>query len=63
MALLMAATVLGSSVFVMFLFVFPCFLFLNQDQFYELLNIQQNTPQNLLPDFDYSDVLLDIVVV
>ncbi len=21
-----------------------------------------NTPQNLLPDFDYSDVLLDIVV-
>ncbi len=28
----------------------------------ELLNIRQNTPQNLLPDFDYSDVLLDIVV-
>ncbi len=28
----------------------------------ELLNIWQNTPQNLLPDFDYSDVLLDIVV-
>ncbi len=27
-----------------------------------MLNIQQNTPQNLLPDFDYSDVLLDIVV-
>ncbi len=28
----------------------------------ELHNIQQNTPQNLLLDFDYSDVLLDIVV-
>ncbi len=28
----------------------------------ELLNIRQNTPQNLLLDFDYSDVLLDIVV-
>ncbi len=28
----------------------------------DLLNIRQNTPQNLLPDFDYSDVLLDIVV-
>ncbi len=28
----------------------------------ELLNIRQNTPQNLLPDFDYSDVLLNVVV-
>ncbi len=28
----------------------------------ELLNIWQNTPQNRLPDFDYSDLLLDIVV-
>ncbi|KAI2653902.1 putative RNA-directed DNA polymerase from transposon BS [Labeo rohita] len=28
----------------------------------ELLNIRQNTPQNLLPVFDYSDVLLNIVV-
>ncbi len=27
-----------------------------------LLNIRQNTPQNLLPDFDYSDVLLNVVV-
>ncbi len=25
----------------------------------ELLNIRQNTPQNLLPVFDYSDVLLN----
>ncbi len=43
---------------------FSCFLFLKHGQFYqdELLNIRQNTPQNLLPDFDYSDVLLDIVV-
>ncbi len=28
----------------------------------DLLNTRQNTPQNLLPVFDYSDVLLDIVV-
>ncbi len=60
----MAATVLCSSVCVTFLFVFPVFCFLNTISFTrdELLNIQQNTPQNLLPDFDYSDVLLDIVV-
>ncbi len=43
---------------------FSCFLFLKHDQFTrdELLNIRQNTPQNLLPDFDYSDALLDIIV-
>ncbi len=60
----MAATVLCSSVFVQFLFVFPVFCFSNTISFTrdELLNIRQNTPQNLLPDFDYSDVLLDIVV-
>ncbi len=28
----------------------------------ELLNIRQNTPQNLLPGFDYLDILLDTVV-
>ncbi len=28
----------------------------------ELLNIQQKTPQNLQPGFDYLDVLLNIVV-
>ncbi len=28
----------------------------------ELLYIRQNTPQNILTDFDYSDVLLEIVV-
>ncbi len=60
----MAATVLCSSVFVLFLFVFPVFCFSNTISFTrdELLNIRQNTPQNLLPDFDYSDILLDIVV-
>ncbi len=60
----MAATVLSSSVCVLFLFVFPVFCFSNTISFTrdELLNIRQNTPQNLLPDFDYLDVLLDIVV-
>ncbi|KAL0199177.1 hypothetical protein M9458_007717, partial [Cirrhinus mrigala] len=28
----------------------------------ELLNLRQYTPQNLLPDFNYSDVLLKVVV-
>ncbi len=64
MAPQMAATVLCSSVFVLFLLVFPVFCFSNMISFTrdELLNIRQNTPQNILPDFDYSDVLLDIVV-
>ncbi len=64
MAPQMAATVLCFSVCVMFLFVFPVFCFSNTISFTrdELLNIRQNTPQNILPDFDYSDVLLDIVV-
>ncbi len=64
MAPQMAATVLCSSVFILFLFVFPVFCFSKTISFTrdELLNIRQNTPQNLLPDFDYSDVLLDIVV-
>ncbi len=58
MAPQMAATVLCSSVFVLFLFVFPVFCFSNTISFTrdDLLNIRQNTPQNLLPDFDYSDV-------
>ncbi len=46
---------------VLFLFVF-CFsntISFTRD---ELLNIRQNTPQNLLPDFDYLDALLDIIV-
>ncbi len=60
----MAATVLCSPVFVLFLFVFPVFCFSNTISFTrdELLNIRQNTPQNILPDFDYSDALLDIIV-
>ncbi len=64
MALHMAATVVSSPVFVLFLLVFPVFCFSNMISFTrdELLNIWQNTPQNLLPDFDYSDVFLDIVV-
>ncbi len=64
MAPQIAATVLCSSVFILFLFVFPVFCFSKMISFTrdELLNIRQNTPQNLLPDFDYSDVLLDIVV-
>ncbi len=64
MAPQMAATVLCFSVCVMFLFVFPVFCFSNTISFTrdELLNIRQNTPQNILLDFDYSDVLLDIVV-
>ncbi len=64
MALLVAATVLGSSVFVMFLFVFPVFCFSNKISFTrdELLNIRQNIPQYLIPDFDYSVILLDIAV-
>ncbi len=64
MALHMAATVLSSSVFVLFWLVFPVFCFSNTISFTrdELLNIQQNTEQNLFLDFDYSDVLLDIVV-
>ncbi len=55
MAPQMAATVLCSSVFVLFLFVFPVFCFSNTISFTrdELLNIRQNTPQHLLPDFDY----------
>ncbi len=64
MAPQMAATVLCSSVFVLFLFVFPVFCFSNTISFTrdELLNIRQNTPHNLFLDFDYSNVLLDIVV-
>ena len=59
-----AASVLGSPVFVLFLFVFPVFCLTNTISFTreELLNIRQNTPQDLLPDFNYSDVLLNVVV-
>ncbi len=64
MAPQMAATVLCSPVFVLFCLFFLFFCFSNTISFTrdELLNIRQNTPQNLLPDFDYSDALLDIIV-
>ncbi len=58
---LMAASVLYSSVFVIYLDCFSCFLFLKHDQFFtrdELLNIRQNTPQNLLPVFNYLDIVV-----
>ncbi len=60
----MAASVLCSTVFAMFFFFFSFFCFLNTISFTrdELLNIRQNTPQNLLPFFYYLDILLDIVV-
>ncbi len=59
----MAATVLGSSAFVLSLLVCPVFCFSNTISFTreDLLKILQNTPQNILPDFDSSYVLLDIV--
>ncbi len=51
------------SVFVSF-FLFFFFCFSNSISFSrdELLNFRQNTPQNVLSVFDYSDVLLNIVV-
>ncbi len=64
MAPFTAAMVLRYPVVVVFLLVFPVFCFSNTISFTreELLNIRQNTAQNLLPVFDYSDVLLDIVI-
>ncbi len=64
MAPLMAATVLGSSVFLMFLFVFLLLLFLKQDQFCQGWTAEHSAEHttNLLPDFDYLVILLDIVV-
>ncbi|KAK3513325.1 hypothetical protein QTP70_012383 [Hemibagrus guttatus] len=60
----MAASVCSSPVFVLFLLVFPVFCFSNLISFTkdELLDIRQNTSHNILPVFNYSDVLLDIVV-
>ncbi|KAL0147455.1 hypothetical protein M9458_057240 [Cirrhinus mrigala] len=64
MAPRMAASVLSSPVVLVFLLVFPVFCFANTISFTrdELLNLRQYTPQNLLPDFNYSDVLLKVVV-
>ncbi len=59
-----AASVFCSPVFGLFLLVFPVFRLSNTISFTrdELLNIRQNTPHGLLPDFVYSDVLLNVVV-
>ncbi|XP_073700731.1 uncharacterized protein [Garra rufa] len=64
MAPRMAASVLSSPAVLVFLFVFPVSCFANTISFTrdELLNIRQNIPQNLPPVFDYSDVLLNIIV-
>ncbi len=60
----MAATVLSSPVFVLFLLVCPSFLFLKKGSVFPGMNcwIFGRTPQNRLPDFHYSDILQDIVV-
>ncbi len=60
---LMAATVLGL-VFVKFLFAFPVFVSQTRSVLpgMNCWTFRQNTPQNLLPDLNYSVVLLDIVV-
>ncbi len=50
--------------FVMFLFVFPVFLFLKQYQFYQGWNAEHSAEHTTkyFTGFDYSDILLDIVV-
>ncbi len=59
---IMAAMVLRYPVALVFLLVFPVcqiqYIFTRE----ELLNIRQNTPQNLLLVLDYAGVLLDIVI-
>ncbi len=64
MAPLMAAFMVSSAVVFMFLLVCPVFSYIPAISFTrdELLNIWKNTPPDILPDFVYSDVLLDIVV-
>ncbi len=60
----MAAKVLKLSSVCTFFVSFSCFLFLKHDQFYQGWTAEHLTGHtlNLLPDFDDSDVLLDIVV-
>ncbi len=64
MASQMAATVLGSLVFVLSLLVFPVFLFLKHDQFYQGWTAEHSAEHTttFVTDFDYSDILLVIVV-
>ncbi len=60
----MAAAVACSAVVFMFLLVCPGFSYIPAISFTrdELLDIRQYTPPDISPVFDYSDVLLDIVV-
>ncbi len=64
MAPRMAAIVLGSPAVLVFVLGFPVVCLSNMISFTreELLNIRQNTPQNLQSVFDYSNVLLNNVV-
>ncbi len=64
MAPLMASSVACSAVVFMFLLVCPVFSYIPAIRFTrdELLDIRQYTPPDISPGFDYSDVLLDIVV-
>ncbi len=60
----MAASVCCSLVLFLFLFVCPVLSNVFPISFTrnELLDIRNSTPDNLLPTFDHSDVLLDILV-
>ncbi len=62
--MLMAASVVCSTVVFMLLLVCPVFSYIPAISFTrdELLDIRQYTPPDISPVFDYSDVLLDIVV-
>ncbi len=64
MAPLMAASVASSAVVFMFLLDCPVFSCIPTISFTrdDLLDIWQYTPPDISPVFDYSDVLLDIVV-
>ncbi len=64
MAPLIAASAACSAVVFMFLFVCPVFSYIPAISFTrdKLLDIRQYTPPDISPVFDYSDVLLDIVV-
>ncbi len=60
----MAASVCCSLVLFLFLFVYPVLSNVFPISFTrnDLLDIRNSTPDNLLPMFDHSDVLLDILV-
>lgn len=60
----MAASVACSAVVFVFLLVCPVFSYMPAISFTrdKLLDIRQHTSPNISPVFDYSDVLLDILV-